>query len=419
MLTLNGGTGADTFTLNNPATPTNLTGINVTGDPITGTVGGNDTLVLNGRVGAADAFSVQPNGLGAGKVLNGITPAVSYANIITIQVAGQSADGDNLDVEGSSGNDLFTYTPGTTGDTGTITGTLAPATGAYDMPAVSFSGMTGGGAVGGVNFENVAASGGSDTLIYNGTPADNAITLSGTTPVTLRDVVGGQAFSTVVAAGLANLVITWRGSNSATIPGGITPAVTVQGNGSPADSTLNFIAVTSALSLTTVDFNAQTVVSTPTTVTFRAVGTVNVNGGGGLLQINGTGGSQNVTYTPTAAQAGTVTAAATSPTVNFTNVAGTFTLNPVAPVGATPAERDGQRHPGQRQWNRGRHRRPRRFEPRDRAGRRLEDGLAGCGRHGRVGDQRRRATTRPPFIRPRSPSWSTAAIRSAPRRATR
>ena len=338
-LVLNGGTGADTFTLNNASAtaPTGLTGITVAGDPNPGTVAGNDTLVLSGRNSATDAFIVRPTALGVGTVADAGSTTVTYGDIAAMQIVGQTLDGDSLDVEGTAGNDLFVYTPGTTGDSGTVGGTLNAPTLAFAMPAITFSGLTGKAALGGVNFQSVAASGVRDTLIYNGTPADNKITLSGTTPVTLANMVGGQAFSTVVATGMAlpgsrvpGIVIDLNaGPNLVTVPGGVAPAVTVQGNGPAANSTLTFNPTAGVAS--TLDFNAQTITSNAgsTVVTFKAVGTVNVNGGGNLT-VNGTGGSQNVTYTPTGTQAGTVVAAATGPTVNVSAMTGTFTIDPGA-----------------------------------------------------------------------------------------
>ena len=62
-LTINGLAGSDEINLNNPNTPTGLTGITVNGGDPTA----SDTLVVNGTTGS-DAIGYKPTGIGAGSV---------------------------------------------------------------------------------------------------------------------------------------------------------------------------------------------------------------------------------------------------------------------------------------------------------------------------------------------------------------
>ncbi len=62
-LVLNAGAGSDTINLNNPATPTGLTGITVNGGDPTA----SDTLIVNGTTGA-DAINVAPTAADAATI---------------------------------------------------------------------------------------------------------------------------------------------------------------------------------------------------------------------------------------------------------------------------------------------------------------------------------------------------------------
>jgi hypothetical protein len=97
VLAINALAGSDTIHLNNPSTPTGLTGISVVGgEPTDG-----DELVVNGTAGA-DAFAIAPTGADSGTVGVGAAPLVTYAAI------------ERLTANGLAGDDTFALgsTPG-------------------------------------------------------------------------------------------------------------------------------------------------------------------------------------------------------------------------------------------------------------------------------------------------------------------
>ncbi|NLX97024.1 MAG: hypothetical protein GXY83_12690, partial [Rhodopirellula sp.] len=172
-LTLNGLAGSDTINLNNPSTPTGLTGITVNGGDPTG----SDTLIVNGIAGTADSYLYTPTGVGAGTVVNppggpALQPTVTFSGTEHLSVVAQSADADIFRITGTTNSDTFELTPGASIDTFTATG-FSVGAGAFNFVPVTFSGFRAFIAAP-TNFGPV---GGSDTLIVNGTSADDVITL--------------------------------------------------------------------------------------------------------------------------------------------------------------------------------------------------------------------------------------------------
>src|SRR5207237_7724995 len=64
-LTINALAGDDVINLNNPTTPTGLTGITISGGDPTA----SDKLIVNGRAGINDSFRLSPTGPGSGRAL--------------------------------------------------------------------------------------------------------------------------------------------------------------------------------------------------------------------------------------------------------------------------------------------------------------------------------------------------------------
>ena len=230
-LEIDTGTGSDTVTLADPTTPVALTGITVKG----GSAGGT-TLVDTGVSGVADNFVVTPQSQGKGTIADSTTTAVpvSYVSVAALQIVGQSAEADVLDVEGTAGSDIFIFTPGVTGDTGTITGTMdenVVPQATFALPTIGFSGISAPSS-GKVEFQAGAAGYlGIDTLVYNGTPGNDAIVISGTGTLTIQDSVdgvpqagppaAGTLFNTVAATDLTKLVINpGAGTNLVTVAAG-------------------------------------------------------------------------------------------------------------------------------------------------------------------------------------------------------
>ncbi|MEZ6114401.1 MAG: hypothetical protein R3C99_25830, partial [Pirellulaceae bacterium] len=134
-LVINGGAGDDVINLNNPTTPTGMTGITVNG----GDPSGSDLLIVNDRVLVNDNAAVTPTGQGAGTIALAVSPDVTYTGIEALSLVGQSA-GDTFTINGTVNPDVFEYFSGSTPNTGTIRGAMSG--GAFELPEISFSGMS-------------------------------------------------------------------------------------------------------------------------------------------------------------------------------------------------------------------------------------------------------------------------------------
>src|SRR5262249_52047892 len=110
---------------------------------------------------------------------------VTFAGTEHLTLVGQTAELDFLGARGTSGNDVFEVTPGATTDAGTITG-FATGAGAFPLVPITYQGFLG----------LVAApfdGGGADTLIANGTSANDAFSFA----TTSFPAVVGSPFQTV------------------------------------------------------------------------------------------------------------------------------------------------------------------------------------------------------------------------------
>ncbi len=116
-LVLNGHGGSDEFSLNNPSTPTGLTGITVNGgDP----TAGSDVAIISGTTGA-DAIDFAPT-TDADAVVTGAGPVViTLATIENAVIDGQGDTGDTLTYTSPAGEDHITLDPGSVHASGTIT----------------------------------------------------------------------------------------------------------------------------------------------------------------------------------------------------------------------------------------------------------------------------------------------------------
>ncbi|MFZ1007472.1 MAG: hypothetical protein WAN65_11580, partial [Candidatus Sulfotelmatobacter sp.] len=205
-LVINSLAGDDTINLNNPTTPAGLTG-NITvngGDPTA-----SDTLIVNGIPGTSDRFQVQPTAVGAGNVFDyssgaaTLAPQVAYTGIEALTIVGQTADGDSLSDLGTMGDDTFEVGFGADPSSGTLTGFAQGASG-FAFTPITFAGIsgflgpasavvdaTGGGTA--INF-----TGGNDTVIIDGTAADDTFTLDNSLVVTGVRVDTGSDSHTIV-----------------------------------------------------------------------------------------------------------------------------------------------------------------------------------------------------------------------------
>ncbi len=331
-LTINAGAGSDAIDLNDPTAPTGLTGITINGGDPTA----SDTLTVNGIPGAADDITVSPTGIGSGSIVDVLAAfvLVLFTGVEHLSVIGQPADADGLRVNGTAGDDTFVVTPGAAADAGTITGFEAGASG-FEFTPVAFSGIR--------NFLAVPnTSAGTDTLIVEGTSADDAFAVNSTTPP-----LGGSGYAGITVnahtpiffgGGLNSVVLRGEAGNdtfnldfSTQDFSTLTTSFRAEGGESDATSdTLNYTAPADAA--TTIDLGASSISSTGTNpVTFSGIKKLNEtsSGAGSTLSILGTTGPDTISYTPTGTTAGLVTLAGSDMTTTFAGVQSTFTINPV------------------------------------------------------------------------------------------
>ncbi len=355
-LAINGLAGNDTINLNNQgprptgATPGGLKNITIDGGDPTA----SDTLIVNGIAGGApatrDELVVTPTSTGAGTIVEsgsaGATAQadfvpVTFSTIEHLNLVGQSAELDQIASRGTGGNDTFEVSPGATPDAGTITG-FSTGAGAFPFVPITYQGFLG----------LVVApfdGGGSDTLIVDGTSANDTFSFASTSPPgtvggpfqTVQLTTGGKTYTPIVYADpdVSQVILRGLGGND-TFNVNLNPpapgtnlAVGIRVEGGAGTSVLNYTAPAGAA--TTIDYGASSITSTgpaANPVTFAGIATINEtsSGAGSKLTINGTSGPDTLTYTPTGANAGTVSLAGAAPVINFTGVsaaAGAFTIN--------------------------------------------------------------------------------------------
>jgi hypothetical protein len=309
-LTINGLAGNDTINLNNPNTPTGLTGIAVNGGDPTG--GAGDTLIVNGTT-AADTVTIAPTAADAATV-TGLGPTVTATTVEHLTYNGQGGNDTliyNTPSNGNAGCNLV-YTPGGNPDAGTIT--AIQVGGAALMP-LTFSNLGGAGAV---SFTTSNAGGRTDRLNVQGSP--NAV---------------GETFTVTPASGGAVQVSRQNGSNNlVTLPISTASVNNLELDGLGGNDVFNLTGTPGGLPFTngivvndgaTVNLNRAVGPVTvnlgdntpnspnPNTVitgygapvTLIGVDTANLDAGGNTLTATPTRQNDNTIYTPTGATAGT------------------------------------------------------------------------------------------------------------------
>jgi hypothetical protein len=332
-LVINGLAGSDVFNLNNPTVPAGLTGTITTngGDPTA-----SDTLIVNGRVNAADAFTYTPatTTSDTGSVADTGLPTVNFSGLEHLTINGQNGGpggvGDSLTINTSnlSSGQNEILTPGTTFDSGHVDfrdrpGGVNPTAVPLDFAAL--------GVAGSLSFTD---SGVFDNLIYNGTNLNDTFTVNAAGQVILNTQIPVNTspdMRTLTLAGLdGNDTYNIAGNNN--LPGfNGSPGVIVQG-GNPASDVLNFTG--NGAGAVTVDPAGQTVTETGfAAVSYSSVSLINVNAGGAAMAVNGTAGDDTFNFVPTAVGVGSFTTSSTgatpltSPQFTYTNVGGNITVN--------------------------------------------------------------------------------------------
>jgi hypothetical protein len=207
------GNSRDTIFLNNPTTPTGLTGITIHGaEPTDG-----DVVVVNGIPGTLDNLRYVPTGRFAGQILNDSAsqPPVTFTGIEEVHFIGQEADGDGARLEGTLGNDWFEFSPGTLPGSGMIQGTLdlnnTTGNGPFPLSKIEFTGM----AVEANDIDfNFFVPGGTDTFILNGTANADAIAVGAgeNGGLGVSNVINGKKMANFEIYNVANILV--RGSGA-------------------------------------------------------------------------------------------------------------------------------------------------------------------------------------------------------------
>jgi Ca2+-binding RTX toxin-like protein len=300
-LTIDGLAGSDTINLNNPNTPAGpLGGITVRGgDP----TADSDTLIANGLSGVNDNFFVNPTGAGSGTItkIGGPQPPITFSGMEHLNVVGQASDADTFQYTGTVNTDTFEYTPGSTPDSGTVTGFSATGTVFPFVPA-TFAGMNRHVFVGSGGGQGAA--GGLDTVVVNGSDANDIFSLfspSGFASDAVRLITGSTGHAPVLFnADRGTLILVLRGLSGNDrfdldfnpIP--ISPTVNFVIEGDGGTDTLNHAA--NANAATSMDLLNSRISSTGTNpVTFSGVEQINHASSGAAATLNVTSnGSDDV-----------------------------------------------------------------------------------------------------------------------------
>ncbi len=323
-LTLNSGTGGNTIT---------VVSTGGTGNYVINGGSGDDTLVVNGIVGTNDDLQVTPTAAGSGGIVDSGVAAfapITFTRIDHITAIGQTANADGFRMIDTSGNDTFEVTPGPTPDAGSMTGFRAGA-GGFTFVPVRYSGFTTFTSFPNDLGQNV---GGNDTLIVNGTAADDVFQYRKSSGFA-NDVIVVNGGTEIFSSAQTKILRGLDGNdtfNVSNVPATPTLGRSIRVEGGDSDQftdTLNYTAPAGAT--TTIDIGASTIASTgANTVTFSGVERVNEtsSGGGSALTVTGTAGDDTINVTPTAAGVGSFVRLGLggSPLFTYTGVAGAFTV---------------------------------------------------------------------------------------------
>ena len=329
-LTIDAGAGSDSINLNNPNTPTNLTGITINGGDPTA----SDTLILNGITGQLDNLRYAPTNAGAGVVVNDSSaqPNVTFSAVEQLELVLQQADGDSVRLDGTDGNDQFQFTP-VSASSGILSGTMdmnGAGVGPFAMtPATYFNANL---ISNDIDINFFGATGGNDSIIFDGSGVDDSIAvgLGEAGGLELRNTVNGQVVARIEAFNLDSALVRGLGGDDIfnhSVVSGV--AVSYLG-GTPSDSdVLNYNADNN--SATMVDLGASTISQTSPAagvVTFGGIEDVNIikSGAAGTLVVTGTAGNDVVAFAPTTAGAGKFSMAGNSTEFNYSG-ASSITAN--------------------------------------------------------------------------------------------
>ena len=234
-----GGGGSDTFLLTQAATTGAIPNVTVNG-------GTGATVTING-LASADTFGVTPLTASSAKVVVNSATTYTVSGAAALAINGQGG-GDALTFNGSGGSDTITSTPGAAIDAGTL----------QDNSLLALSYQNLGTTATAVNIQDT---GSNNTLVVNGTAADDAFVVAATTgnvQVNSQVPLDPTGFQTLTLNGLA-------GDNTySSAPQTVYTTINVNGSGLPDPDVVNLTGNGTAAA----------------TVTLAGSGTGTVMGGG-------------------------------------------------------------------------------------------------------------------------------------------
>ncbi len=318
-LIIDAGAGSDEINLNGSVAPdgdtmASLQDITVNGDDPTA----SDTVIVNGTT-AKDTINFSPTAIDAGIVTGAGPVAINLATVEHLTINGQGGD-DALTITTPTGNDLITLNPGPVEDQGSVTMRRSNMFGGSQLLGVDYLNL--GGNNGTVTF---ASNGGAreDFLTYNPINVANSsdiftVNSDGSINYALASSTGGQAAQVgVFTPGVSALTLNGLGGDDFFyVPGNhpFTGGVFVNGGDPSGSDTLNF---TGSANSVTVDLGLSTITELSfNPVQYIGIERVNLTIANQPMVVKGTAGDDTFNFTPSAANAGSFTAASTGAVVS-------------------------------------------------------------------------------------------------------
>jgi hypothetical protein len=302
-VTLQGLFGSDTFNVH-PASLVGVTTVNVEGGDPTA----SDTVVINGTAGQ-DTVNVTPTAIDAATVA-GLGPVVNVSAAEHLIYSGLGGD-DLLTITATVDDDTIVHTPGETADAGRLR--------VNSLLALDYVNLGAGGSV------TVDGDAGDDRLVYLGSSQGGDFTVSaagevdyedavvhvtvGTTDVENLELDASASGTTLFSlnAGYPYDTVTLIGSNHSGSLGDV-----AQLNGDGTALTIAPTAVNDQIDVTGGGLGA---------VTLYGIENLEVDAGGGDVTYNGNAADNDVTVSPSAADAAGIAHAGLDAQINVANVA--------------------------------------------------------------------------------------------------
>ncbi len=294
-LTINALSGSDTINLNNPSTPTGLTGITVNGGDPTG----SDSVIVNGTAGN-NVITLDQLTLDGGRISGlSATTVVSSTEKLIVNGAGGV---DTLTVQTPAGRQLVTVTPGSVVDRASIEMRNVAGLGGGRLLPIDYQniGLDGAGAPQ-LSLTDPSGNRIDDLTINGGSTSDNfQVATNGNIDLDSNSAsITTQRLVIVSTGGISTLNMYGHdGDDDFFVPGNhpFAGGVFVDGGNPSASDTLNFNGAGAAIAM---DIAANTVTETGFgPVDAAGVEHISIDAAGANLTVAGTVGSDSLDVTP-------------------------------------------------------------------------------------------------------------------------